>query len=272
MIARGGARASVAMSAAPGLLPTGMTAHERFLFDLNGFLVVRNVFTPEEVRAANAAIDANAASMRARDAQALRNAKTDTPFSAAGPRKDMGGMLWWPREQSAFFRSVLTHPKLVPYYTALLGEGYRMDHQPLVIAQDAQSEGFSLHGGPIKSDGRFNPELQYRCVHGDIWTSLLACSVQLCDHNENEGGFVVVRGSHKLNLPVPADVANGLGGDDVNAHLYQPTTKECLPPEPPPLSTLILTSTEPRTILTLTRRATSCYFPRQPSMARSHGE
>jgi hypothetical protein len=43
--------------------------------------------------------------------------------------------------QSSTFRAVLTHPKLVPYYTALCGEGYRMDHQPLVIAQGADSEG-----------------------------------------------------------------------------------------------------------------------------------
>ena len=217
------------MSAVAGHTDT-ISRHEKFLFDLNGFLIVRNVFTPEEIKAANAAVDANVASMRARDADALRNAKSGTPFSASGPRKDMGGMLWWPREQSAVFRSVLTHPKLVPYYTALLGEGYRMDHQPLLIAQDADSEGFSLHGGPISGDdgvpnGRFNPELQYRCVNGDMWNSLLAVSVQLCDHNEGEGGFVVVRGSHKLNLPVPADFANVEGSEEFEDHLYQPATK-----------------------------------------------
>ena len=34
-----------------------MTDTERYLFDLNGFLVVRGVFSPGEVAAANAAID-----------------------------------------------------------------------------------------------------------------------------------------------------------------------------------------------------------------------
>ena len=88
-----------------------------------------------------------------------------------------------------------------------------MDHQPLLVAQEANSEGFSLHGGPISgggedaSAGRFNPELQYRFVNGEMWTSLLAASVQLCDHNPGDGGFCVVRGSHKLNLPVPSDLA-----------------------------------------------------------------
>ena len=38
-----------------------------------------------------------------------------------------------------------------------------------------------------------NPELQYRAFNGQLWTSLLAMSVQLCDHNPGDGGFVIVR-------------------------------------------------------------------------------
>ena len=259
-----------------------ISRHEKFLFDLNGFLVVKNVFTAEEVAAANAAVDAQAAQMRPRKSDALRNTKAGTPLAATGPRIDMGGMLWWDDERADLFRNMLMHPKLVPYYTALVriasscsallfrrrssststlsspycsfahlwsssppvaltplllapshlqcGEGYRMDHQPLLVAQEANSEGFSLHGGPISgggedaSDGRFNPELQYRFVNGEMWTSLLAASVQLCDHNPGDGGFCVVRGSHKLNLPVPSDFANGVSAD-FKEHVYQPATK-----------------------------------------------
>ena len=45
----------VAMSSAHD--NAGMSDMERYLFDLNGFVVVRNVFTPDEIAAANAAID-----------------------------------------------------------------------------------------------------------------------------------------------------------------------------------------------------------------------
>ena len=34
-----------------------MNADEKYLFDLNGYLVVKNVLTPEEVAIANEAID-----------------------------------------------------------------------------------------------------------------------------------------------------------------------------------------------------------------------
>merc|ERR1712048_1108351 len=69
-----------------------------------------------------------------------------------------------------------------------------------------------------------NPTLQYRCVGGDLFNSLLAMSVQLSDHNEGDGGFCVVRGSHKSNFPVPKSFIDG-GGDLGKEHLYQPVTK-----------------------------------------------
>ena len=223
------AAALAGMSAVAGHTDT-ISRHEKFLFDLNGFLIVRNVFTPEEIKAANAAVDANVASMRARDADALRNAKSRHAVLCLRPAQGHG------RYAVVASRAVYRLPFRAdaPKAGALLhsaaGRGYRMDHQPLLIAQDADSEGFSLHGGPISGDdgvpnGRFNPELQYRCVNGDMWNSLLAVSVQLCDHNEGEGDFVVVRGSHKLNLPVPADFANGEGSAEFADHLYQPATK-----------------------------------------------
>merc|ERR1712146_759127 len=109
-------------------------------------------------------------------------------MSASGPRLDMGGMLFWPESDAKLFRDVLAHPRLIPYFTAFCGEGFRMDHQPLLIAQDRDSEGFNLHGGPVTGAGHFNPELQYRCQNGQLWTSLLAAAVSLCDHNAGDGG------------------------------------------------------------------------------------
>eukprot|EP00964_Phaeocystis_antarctica_P008179 scaffold4412_cov71-Phaeocystis_antarctica.AAC.15 len=54
----------------------GITADERFLFDLNGFLVLRGILSPEEVAAANAAVDAKQSLLQSRDTAALRNTQT----------------------------------------------------------------------------------------------------------------------------------------------------------------------------------------------------
>eukprot|EP00927_Polykrikos_kofoidii_P067861 TRINITY_DN63293_c0_g1_i1.p1 TRINITY_DN63293_c0_g1~~TRINITY_DN63293_c0_g1_i1.p1 ORF type:complete len:397 (-),score=38.40 TRINITY_DN63293_c0_g1_i1:75-1265(-) len=198
---------------------------QRYLFDLNGFLVLRGVLTHDEVAAANAAIDAHICNAHERTG-ILRNTRPRTPLAGdgVGCRMDMGGMLGWERPHCDVFRSLLVQPRLVPALTALCGPGYRMDHLPLLLLQNHGSEGFALHGGPLDGEGRFNPTLQYRCMGNDMFNSLLAVSVQLSDHNPGEGGFCVVRGSHKSNFSVPKEFVDGSGelGAD---HLHQPATR-----------------------------------------------
>ena len=36
---------------------------------------------------------------------------------------------------------MLAHPRLVPYLHELVGPGYRLDHNPLLIMQDPGAEG-----------------------------------------------------------------------------------------------------------------------------------
>ena len=107
-----------------------------FEFDLQGYCVVRGVLDADEVAAANAAIDARAHELRARDAAELRNARAGTSLAGAGSRLDLGGALGWPAPDRDVFRAVLAHPRLVPLLHRLVGEGYRLDHLPLVIASD----------------------------------------------------------------------------------------------------------------------------------------
>ena len=71
--------------------------------------------------------------------------------------------------------------------------------------------------------GHFNTELQYSCRGGKMWNSLLAMSVCLCDVNAGDGGFCVVRGSHKLNFALPDSFANGHFGKE---HIYQPEIRK----------------------------------------------
>jgi hypothetical protein len=98
------------------------------------------------------------------------------------------------------FRQMLCHPKLLPYYEALCGRGYRLDHSPFVLQQRSGAEGFVLHGGATGDDGRPDWELAYGCANGAIRCNLLAASLQLVDTASGDGGFVLLRGSHKVHL------------------------------------------------------------------------
>lgn len=182
-----------------------------YLFDLNGFLVLRGVFPPEQVAAANAAIEKRLPDMKERLAPELRNTKRGSPLAGdeSRGRKDLGQVLEWGLD-SEVFRRVLDHPRLVPMFHSLLGKGYRMDHSPFVIAQDKGAEGFALHGGTVDCrSGAYNPHLAYNFSHGTIRNALLAVSVVLSDHPPGAGGFCVVPGSHKSNFRTPESMCEG---------------------------------------------------------------
>ena len=71
-----------------------MNADEKYLFDLNGYLVIKNVLTPEEVALANEAIDKHSdkGRVRPRD-QALDGGSPD--LKGEQGRGELGGMLHW---------------------------------------------------------------------------------------------------------------------------------------------------------------------------------
>lgn len=137
----------------------------------------------------------------------------------------MGGLLGFEKPHREIFRKFLAHPNLVQYLHALIGTGYRLDHSPLVIAQNKGSEGFSLHGGSLEPDGTYTPDLTYMCKNGQIWNTLIAASFFLTDQNEGDGGFCVVKGSHKINFPPTKAMLNGEDDEFLNSCIYQPVGK-----------------------------------------------
>jgi hypothetical protein len=199
-----------------------MSPEEKFLFDTNGYVVVKGVLSAEELAAANNDIDHFAADFIERQGK-LRNTEDGTPLAGDGAtgRFDLGGFLEWPAPRGDVLRRVLAHPALIPYLHTLVGEGYRLDHAPLLFKQRKGSEGFSLHGGPLTAGGDWNPNLQYQYNHGRMHNTLLAVAVSLTSTAPGDGGFCIVKGSHKSNFPCPPDMVNGITNTE---HLHQPAT------------------------------------------------
>ena len=98
-----------------------------------------------------------------------------------------------------------------------------MDHLPFVLAQDYGAEGFQLHGGTVDcKSGEYNPHLAYTYHHGMIRSALLGCNVMLTDHNQGDGGFCIVPGSHKSNFKMPKGM---IDGEKYQEFIVQPVTK-----------------------------------------------
>ena len=188
-----------------------MSDRERYLFDLQGFIVVKGILSPDEVKALNEALDANA-----------DKRKDDGNRGASGamvgdqPRGLYQGMLTWDQPWCQPFRDLLANKKLMPYLNTLLGRGWKLDHSPFIYTATKGTEGLNLHGqGAVHLSGsRF-----YNYQNGRMRCGLINCQYQLADVNPGDGGLCVVPGSHKTNFPMPRDIAVGEADQEIVYHV-----------------------------------------------------
>jgi hypothetical protein len=178
------ARSSQTLSAwlGRGRPEAGLTAEERFLFDLEGYLILRHVLTPPEVATLNAI-----AAQRA-------PATPDSP-----PARRVFGAATW----GAPFQALIDHPRIVPYLVDLVGPKFRLDHD-FCIFMTKGGRDHPLHGGETSG----NPDHWYRYRDGVMRNGLTVVAFLLSDVNVRDGGFCCIPGSHKSNFvtSVPDDV------------------------------------------------------------------
>lgn len=98
-----------------------MKDDQRYLFDLTGYLVLRNVLTAEEVARLNEGIDHHASEM-----QEINRSLAGISETLAGTsrRLDLGGMLAWEKPWCEPFRKLLNHPRIKLYLDGILGDRY----------------------------------------------------------------------------------------------------------------------------------------------------
>lgn len=199
-----------------------MTPAEKYLFDTNGFIIVPQVLSPDEVAKCQAAIDERKDQFLERTGRLRLGGNSPLAGDGTTGRQDLAGILGWKIPGGSPFRQLLAHPRLLPYIEEVCGKGYRMDHQPFILQQQAGAEGFVFHGGATDDNGNWDQALAYGFHHGRMYTPLLAMSLQLTDSAPGEGGFVVVRGSHKSNYPCPIEIKEYR---EHTEHSYQPAMK-----------------------------------------------
>lgn len=177
-----------------------MNDREKFLFDLQGFLVVPNFLTPVEVDELNAAVEANMDKCGEDDNHALGNSKT---LVGTHRRGMFTGMLTWPKPWCQPFREIIVHKKAIPYLNAIHGRGWRLDHSPFILTADIDTEGLILHGS---SNHQFFGAAYYIYTNGQMRCGMVVLQYQLTDVAEGDGGLCVIPGSHKANFPCPSEI------------------------------------------------------------------
>jgi ectoine hydroxylase-related dioxygenase (phytanoyl-CoA dioxygenase family) len=177
-----------------------MTERERFLFDVQGFLMVPGFLSAREVGRLNQAVDANEHKI-VEDSNA--NIAGSSTLAGTAKRRILNDLITLDHPWCDPFRDLLAHPKLLPYLNTLLGPGWRMDHAPALFVADQGAAGLAVHGATGRSPAQ---SAAYAYANGKMQCGLVAVEFCLTPHDEGEGGFAVIAGSHKANFPVPPGI------------------------------------------------------------------
>jgi len=175
--------------------------YEKYFFDLNGYLVIENALTSDELLKLNEAIDENADRIQIRSPEQSLARESPALVGKHG-RGDLGGMLTWPKPWCEPFRALLDHPSVVPHLLEVLRDGFRLDHLYGIITV-AGAEGHVLHGGGTADDLTH----LYQFHNGQMRCGLTVVSWVLTDVGPGDGGFVCIPGSHKSNYAPPPGVS-----------------------------------------------------------------
>ena len=154
-----------------------MTNEEKFIVDLEGYLVIKNVLTEDEIMEMNQIID-------------------------------NGGRSGPPSRWGKLFNKLIDHPKILPYLIELIGPSVRLDHDYAIFMQNGSSGG-GLHGGEDGGrPGGNEGDHWYKCRDGVIRNGLCVIAYNLAPVKSGDGGFACIPGSHKSNFlrNLPDDV------------------------------------------------------------------
>ncbi|MCZ6680182.1 MAG: phytanoyl-CoA dioxygenase [Candidatus Poribacteria bacterium] len=158
--------------------PVPMTAEQKFVFDLKGWLLVPGVLEPDLLEALREHL------------YKLKQEPESLPpyerYSLAGPAQEL-----------------IDHPAVVGILREIIAPdpspdayGFRCESSFAMLRAKGQA-GSPPHCGPIVGP------LAYRVLNGRIWSGLTRVVWELSEVKKDKGGTPIMSGSHKSNFPVP---------------------------------------------------------------------
>jgi len=147
-----------------------VTEAEIYEFDLNGYILYRDLIPAGDLRRMNEIIDANL------------DERNPGNFSFL--------------DLDAIFMEVMALPLTLRIMRVIIGDWMRLDHAYGIQMTSDMDTRENLHGGLRADQG----EHQYQWANGRMWNGLIVIMYALEDVNPGDGGFVCVPGSHKASF------------------------------------------------------------------------
>ena len=196
------------------------TELEMYLFDLNGYIVVKNALKKSEVNACNKIID---------KLKNLKNGEWQGYIHGHNYGGKEGLNLQQIYEAGKPFEKLIDHPSWIHHMLEFVGGKGTFDHNhgPLFIDENfanvrGSGEAIGIHSG--------NPEgiqrNHYRYQDGKFHCSQVNILLALTDIGEGDGGTVVIPSSHKSNIQHPEYKTNVMKKNKITSAETMTASKE----------------------------------------------
>lgn len=163
---------------------------QQYLFDVQGYLVIENALSADEVGRLNQLMDE----------QALPEPGTVQRFGSA---PDGSGFLDWGQP----FCDLLDHEAIMPILRFRLGDCFRLDRIYGMYMREGMPRGV-LHAdyGATARNVNVQPGQYYPFRDNQIYNGFIVITWNLADAGPGLGGFCCIPGSHKSNYKLPQQI------------------------------------------------------------------
>lgn len=187
------------------------SALEEYLFDLQGFLVLRGALSSEEVAACNATLD------ELKGLGLPRNGWHGYVHREDHSEK-RGISFQQIYESGPAFERLIDHPNWINYVSRFLGghDTFDWERGPLFIDENfASLRGPGQHIGLHSGGHRRTKRTQFNYFDGRFHCGQINILVGLTDIGPGDGATIVIPGSHKSNIKHPRfDAGQSAAGED----------------------------------------------------------
>ena len=170
---------------------------EKYLFDLNGYIVIQNALNKSEVKACNKIIE---------KLKKLKNLEWKGYVHGHNYGGKEGLNLQQIYEAGKPFEKLIDHPSWINHMLEFVGGEGTFDHQhgPLFIDENfanvrGPGDAIGIHSGNHEGTQRGH----YRYENGKMHSGQVNVLVALTDIDKGDGGTVVIPASHKSNFKHP---------------------------------------------------------------------
>jgi len=184
---------------------------EKYLFDLNGYILIKKALQKKEIKECNKIID---------KLKNLKNGKWNGYVHGHNYGGKEGLNLQQIYESGKPFEKLIDHPSWINHMLEFVGGEGTFDHLhgPLFIDENfanirGPGEAIGIHSGNPEGIKRNN----YRYQNGKFHCSQVNILIALNDIGSGDGGTVIIPGSHKSNIQHPEYKTNKMKKNTVSS-------------------------------------------------------